>query len=162
VPLKPLADGQGAFALSTKGFILSIGRTIVPVFFNSTGPYNQAMKPYRTLNKTGFLPAAIAAGFLLLAVFSHWPYSFYVLMRLTVCGIAVYLAHESFVAGRTVWVWVLGAVAVLFNPILPVRMHRSDWSTLDIIASSIFVLWVIAFFLRDRKWLSKPNNTDGQ
>jgi hypothetical protein len=117
---------------------------------------------YRTLNKTGFIPAALAAGFLLLAVSSHWPYSFYVLMRLTVCAISIYLTHKSFGAGRTVWVWVLGAVAVLFNPVLPMRMHRSDWSTLDLIAASIFVLWVITSLLRDRNGLLRSKATDGK
>ena len=67
----------------------------------------------RILNKTGLLPAALAAGFLLLAVSSHWPYSFYVLMRLTVCAIAIHLAHKSFVAGTTMRGWIIGAVAVL-------------------------------------------------
>lgn len=106
---------------------------------------------YRTHSKTGLFPAALAAGFLLLAVSSRWPYSFYVLMRLTVCAIAIYLAHSSFVAGRTVWVLALGAVAVLFNPVLPMRMHRSDWSTLDMIGASVFVLWAIVSLLQVRK-----------
>jgi hypothetical protein len=110
-----------------------------------------AGKPLRTLSKTGVFPAALAAGFLLLAVSSHWRYSFYVLMRLTVCAIAIYLAHKSFVAGRTVWVLALGAVAVLFNPVRPIRMRRSDWSTLDVIAASVFILWVMASLQRDRK-----------
>jgi hypothetical protein len=73
---------------------------------------------YRTLSKTGFFAAALAAAFLLFAISSHWRYSFYIIMRLTVCTIAIYLAYNSFVAGRVLWGLTLGAVAALFNPVL--------------------------------------------
>lgn len=98
----------------------------------------------------GDLPSALAAGFLLIAVSSHWPYFFYVLMRFTVCGSAVYLAHRSLAETRPPWPWILGAVAVLFNPILPVRMHRSDWSSIDVITAFIFLLWLVLSILRNR------------
>jgi len=113
-------------------------------------------------NRPDFVVAAVAAGFRLLAVSSHWPYSFYVLMRITVCAIAIYLGYNSFVAGRTMWVWVLGSVAVLFNPVLPIRMHRSDLRTLDMIGASIFILWVIATLVRDRSGLVRSDDKDGK
>jgi hypothetical protein len=50
---------------------------------------------YRIVNKTGFLPAVLTTGFLVLAVNSNWSHFFYVLMRLTVCTIGVYLAHNG-------------------------------------------------------------------
>jgi hypothetical protein len=106
---------------------------------------------YRSINKSGFLPATIAATFLILAVSSHWPYFFYVLMRLTVCAIAAYLAHSYFVAARKLWLWVFGAVAILFNPVVPMRMHRSDWSVLDMISASVFVVWMVASLIGGRK-----------
>ncbi|WP_414633329.1 DUF6804 family protein [Acidisarcina polymorpha] len=111
------------------------------------------MLGYKALRRTDFVPALVVAGFLLLAIPSHWPYVFYVLLRLTVCAIGLYLARTSFLAGRTVWVWIFGVVAVVFNPILSMRMHRSDWSTLDMIVAAIFILWVIASIMRDRKGL---------
>lgn len=111
---------------------------------------------YRTLKKGEFVPALVAAGFLLLAAASHWPYAFYILLRVTVCVIGLYLARNSFVAGRTLWVWVFGAVAVVFNPILPMRMHRSDWSILNMIAAALFILWVVASIVRGRKGVGHP------
>jgi len=108
---------------------------------------------HKALRKTAFVPALVAAGFLLLAASSLWPYAFYVLLRVTVCAIGLYLARTSFLAGKTMWVWVFGAVAVVFNPILPMRMHRSDWSTLNVIAAGIFIVWVIASIVRDKKGL---------
>jgi hypothetical protein len=107
-------------------------------------------------------PALFAAAFLVLAVSSHWPYAFYVLMRLTVCAISLYLAHNSSTSGRVFWVWVLGAVALLFNPIFPMRMHRSDWSYLNMIAASLLALWAITSLVGDRKGSPGPEQTYGK
>lgn len=105
----------------------------------------------RFFERDGFIAALVAAAFLLLAAFSHWPYSFYVLLRLTICAIALYLAHNAFTAERKVWVWVFGALAVLFNPVIPMRMHRSDWSNINVIAAVIFVVWIAASLMRSRE-----------
>jgi hypothetical protein len=107
------------------------------------------------------LDTTLAAAFLLFAISSHWRYSFYITMRLTVCTIAVYLAYTSFVSGRALWGLALSAVAVLFNPVLPMRMRRSDWGPIDMIAASVFVLWMIASLLRSRKAARRPNDDDG-
>lgn len=122
---------------------------------SSTGSEGARLFGYRTLSITGFFSAALAAAFLLFAISSHWRYSFYIVMRLTVCTTAVYLAYSSVVAGRTLWGLAFGAIAVLFNPVFPTRMHRSDWSTLDMIAAAVFVLWMIAYLQRSRKGRSK-------
>ena len=104
----------------------------------------------RFLERDGFIAALVAAAFLLLAAFSHWPYFFYVLLRVTVCAIALYLAHNAFTVQRKAWMWVFGAVAVLFNPVFPMRMHRSDWSNINVIAAVIFVAWIAASLMRSR------------
>jgi hypothetical protein len=96
------------------------------------------------------IPALVAAGFLLLAAFSHWPYFVYVLLRLTICAVALYLANIDLKAKRKIWVWSFGAIAVLFNPVIPMRMHRSDWGNLNMIAASVFALWIAASLMRSR------------
>lgn len=89
---------------------------------------------YRTLA----LAAAAAA---LLALFG-WPYGYYQLLRFGVCAVAVYgavLAHRSENAG---WTWALGALAVLFNPVVPVFFDRGVWAVLDVLAAVVLVLSV--------------------
>jgi hypothetical protein len=81
----------------------------------------------------------LAAAFLLLAVTSHWPYSFYVLLRVTICTIAVYSAYQA-TERKSAWAWIYGAVAVLFNPIIPIHMARSDWSRIDALTAIIFAV----------------------
>lgn len=84
---------------------------------------------------TSKLPAIIPAALLLGAVFGHWPYGFYTLMRFVVCGCAIYLAVNANRGGSGAWPWIMGGIAVLFNPIVPVRMHRSDWQIVDLVAA---------------------------
>jgi hypothetical protein len=105
----------------------------------------------QALKRNELVPALVAAVFLLLAAISRWPYVFYILLRLTVCAIGLYLARTAHTTKRMFWVWVFGAIAVTFNPILPLRMHRSDWSTLNVISATIFVAWVITSILQNRK-----------
>jgi len=96
-----------------------------------------------TIGRTGQLQASltsvIPAALLLSAVYGRWPYSVYILMRIVVCGCAIYLALRSTRTGRTAWVWILGGMAVLFNPVLPIRMHRSDWQVVDFISAAVLV-----------------------
>ena len=64
---------------------------------------------------------------LLLALFPL-PYGYYTLLRIVVCGAAAYLAYRSFSASRrvTTWVLVLGALALLFNPLIPVHLEQGN------------------------------------
>jgi hypothetical protein len=107
------------------------------------------LRDWRTHWKASYLPAVFAATFLVLAVSSHWPYFFYILMRLTICGASIYLSRNSFLLGSKLWPWVFGGMAVLFNPILPMRMHRSDWSMIDLLAAVAFLLWPISELIRN-------------
>jgi hypothetical protein len=85
----------------------------------------------------------VAAVFLLVAAISRWPYVFYILLRLKVCAIGLYLARTAHTTKRMVWVWLFGAIAVRFNPIPPLRMHCSERSTLNLISATILFAWVI-------------------
>ncbi len=83
-------------------------------------------------------PALASIAFLLLAAVGGWRYGFYTLLRLVVCGSAIYLAVQANKLRKSAWVWVMGGTAVLFNPLVPVRVHRSDWQVLDFIGAVVF------------------------
>jgi hypothetical protein len=94
-------------------------------------------------------PVLISIVLLLVAAFGRWPYSFYVLTRLIVCGSAAYLAVGAYRAGKGFWLWVMGGVAVLFNPILPVRMRRHDWQPFDLLAALLFGVYLVVASRRE-------------
>jgi hypothetical protein len=83
-----------------------------------------------------------ALALLLLAAGDHFPYGFYILLRFVVCGTALFFASEAYRRGRELWLWVLGALAVLFNPLVPVRMRRQDWELFDVLGAMLLTVAV--------------------
>lgn len=88
---------------------------------------------------------------LLLAVLLDWPYAYYVLLRLLVCAVSVYSAIDVYRRNPGFWVWAFAANAVLFNPVLPVRMEQSDWEIVNLGDALFFASWMVSSFFRDRK-----------
>ena len=65
---------------------------------------------------------------LLAAAEGRYPYSFYMALRTAATVGGVYWVVRVYQAGPRGWMWAFLAVALLLNPILPVRMHRQDCS----------------------------------
>lgn len=82
----------------------------------------------------------VPAAMLLLAV-APLPYGYYTLLRLIVCGSCAYLAltHHGR-EGFSPWVCALAAVALLFNPIVPVHLSKEVWVPIDLAAASFIAL----------------------
>ena len=75
----------------------------------------------------------------------HWPYGFCTVLPLVVYCCSIYLALKANRAGSAAWTWVLGGMALAFNPILPLRLDRSDWRVVDLIAAAIFLVFVAKY-----------------
>jgi hypothetical protein len=99
----------------------------------------------RNQRLAGKLPAIIPALLLLAAVFGRWPYGFYTVMRLVVCGCSVYLAVKANGMRNVAWTWIMGGMAVVFNPILPIRIHRSGWQVVDALAAGTLFVFVALY-----------------
>jgi hypothetical protein len=80
-------------------------------------------------------PFVVAIVSLVLGIPPIWPYGYYVLLRLIVCGVAVYGAMQANSQQRMGWVWALGTTAVLFNPLIPVHLTKDAWVLIDLIAA---------------------------
>ena len=74
---------------------------------------------------------------LLVALNPELPYGYYQFMRVVVTIAAAYGAYVAFSHDRTSWVWILGIIAVLFNPIAPIHLDRETWIIPDIVAAII-------------------------
>lgn len=74
---------------------------------------------------------------LLAAIPPVWPYAYYMLLRLFVCGVAI---GAIVVLGQRnrglVAAFVL--VALLFNPVIPVQLTKGIWATVDFIVAILF------------------------
>lgn len=82
----------------------------------------------------------VAAGFLFVALLSGLPYGYFTLMRFVVCAVGVYLAYKTYEENEeSLWPWMFGFVAVLFNPILPIHLERGQWEVIDLVAGTFLV-----------------------
>jgi membrane associated rhomboid family serine protease len=81
----------------------------------------------------------LVAMILLVAAEGKYPYGFYMVLRTVATVGGAYWAVRVYQVGLRGWMWGFLAVAFLLNPILPVRMQRSQWQPID--------LWLGIFLL---------------
>lgn len=78
-----------------------------------------------------------AAGLICIAAVFPLPYGFYTFVRLVVSIASIFAAIE--LKNEENFIWVLfGAVALLFNPIVPVHLDRGLWFPIDLIVGGSF------------------------
>ncbi len=91
----------------------------------------------------------IAAVTLVFAAAEKQPDSFYTLLRWVCCAVFAYSAVTSFQMKRMLWLWIFGALAVLFNPIFPALQDRSllivaDWFSIGAVVIAASVFWKVS------------------
>ena len=89
-----------------------------------------------TYNKTPAIITIIA----LLVALGDLPYGYYQLLRFIVCGVGIYAAYTAHSLKRTSWVWLMGIIALIFNPIISFHLDRDLWQVLDVLAAIIFIV----------------------
>ena len=84
---------------------------------------------------------------LIIAIFADMPYDFYVLLRVLVfvTCIACAVALRKNQSG-TAWLWVMVAIAVTYNPLLPVHLERETWEWIN--AATIPAFCLLCFLIR--------------
>ena len=88
---------------------------------------------------------------LLAAAEGRYPYSFYMALRTAATVGGVYWVVRVYQAGPRGWMWAFLAVALLLNPILPVRMHRQDWQPIDLVLGLLLLGWSGYWLYRTRR-----------
>ncbi|HEX7887340.1 MAG TPA: DUF6804 family protein [Phenylobacterium sp.] len=87
------------------------------------------------------LPTALwaAPAVLLVVAIGPWPYGFYTLLRLAVCGAAGYLACALIRRSPGLWLgWAFVGLALLYNPVIRVHLDRYTWVFLNLASAVLF------------------------
>ena len=84
--------------------------------------------------------SAISIIMLFLAIPTFWAYGYYVLLRWVVTISAVFLLSLAYESKKTFWLFLMGIVAILFNPIIPVHLDKETWVIIDIIVAVLFLV----------------------
>jgi len=95
----------------------------------------------------------VAIAFLLGALLDN-PYSYYQFLRWIILAVGAYSAYLAYESDKKVWMWILGLIALLFNPIIPFHFERETWQIIDVIVAAIFL---ISMFQRRKNINIKQN-----
>lgn len=95
------------------------------------------------------IPTTISILILLAGIPDFFPYGFYTLLRLVVCGTSCYIAFFAFEGQRKIIAYITGFIALLFNPIIPIHLDKELWAIIDFIAAIYLSLTI--FILRSSK-----------
>ncbi len=77
-------------------------------------------------------------GAMLLLAIADLPYGYYTFLRIIVtivAGITAFIASEQ---ENKTWMILFGAVAILFNPIIPIYLDKDTWLIIDVIVAILF------------------------
>ena len=92
----------------------------------------------RELLKYKNIVSVVSIIMLLLAIPTFWPYGYYILLRWVVALSAVFLLWAAYNLKKTFWLFSMGIVVILFNPIVPVHLDKETWVIIDFIAAILF------------------------
>ncbi len=81
----------------------------------------------------------LATAVFALAAIADLPHTYYLFLRWAVCAVSVVSAFQMHRMKSQGWVWILGAVAILFNPFIPVHFEKSTWRVLDAATGVVFL-----------------------
>jgi len=81
----------------------------------------------------------IAAIFLFVAI-GNFPYSYYIILRFIICGVSICGIWYAYKVRKFLWLWVFSAIAVLFNPIIPIHLKKEAWIIVDLAVIIIFLI----------------------
>lgn len=95
-----------------------------------------------------WIPQAIAILMLLWAMYPENPYGYYVLLRVICCALFMYLCFASIRLKVSIWAWILGVTAFVYNPIIPLHLNRDLWTVVNII--TVIIATVSIFTLRGK------------
>jgi hypothetical protein len=82
----------------------------------------------------------ISGGLLLLGIPTGWPYSYYILLRWIISIASIFIAYSFYNSKLQAWALIFGAVAILFNPIVPIYFAKSTWVIFDFIGACLFFI----------------------
>jgi pSer/pThr/pTyr-binding forkhead associated (FHA) protein len=96
-----------------------------------------------------WIPQLVSILLLLIAFDTGNPYAYYTLLRWICCGCFTYLAFTALDRGKSEWAWILGVLALLYNPIWPLHLTRQMWTSINVATIGLAVVSVMALRPRD-------------
>jgi len=91
--------------------------------------------------------------FMLLLAIPRLPYGYYILLRWVVSLTALFSTWVAYEYKYKFWVFMMGGIAILFNPIIPVHLTKGIWVVTDIVVAILFLVSI--FKIKPKRELPK-------
>jgi len=91
--------------------------------------------------------------FMLFLAIPKLPYGYYTLLRWVVTISALLSVWVAYNSEDTFWVFLMGGIAILFNPIIPVYLTKDIWVIIDVIVAILFLVSI--FKIKSKRELPK-------
>ena len=67
------------------------------------------------------------------------PYGYYIFLRIAVTGLGGITAYLRYTSGKRDWMlWSFVAVAILFNPFIPIHLTKEIWMVFNVMTAGLF------------------------
>ncbi len=77
--------------------------------------------------------------FMLFGAIAEWPYGYYTILRWITCIASILVVLQAFEKNIDWAKAVFIVIVILFNPLAPIYLSRSIWTSLDIITGILFI-----------------------
>jgi lysylphosphatidylglycerol synthetase-like protein (DUF2156 family) len=118
-----------------------------PIYERATGenasppaaaPMPNLVAPEPLRGRPVLLPAVLAGVLLLIAV-APLEYGFYTALRIAVTAAAIWVAVAAVRSRQVGWAVVAAALAILFNPLIPVWLSKGVWIPIDLVGAALMI-----------------------
>jgi hypothetical protein len=86
---------------------------------------------------------------LLIATSNGLLYGYYTFLRWAICITSILVGYAAYRLEKIGWVFIFGAVAILFNPIAPIYLNKDTWVIIDMGVAILFLISM--FFIKEKK-----------
>ncbi len=97
------------------------------------------------------IPSIVVMILLFIAIFPIEEYGYYILLRWIVCLTAIYIAYFSYEAEKIYLTWVMGIIALIFNPLIPFYLGKDIWIVVDFIVAIVFGINIFIFKRKNKR-----------
>lgn len=88
-------------------------------------------------------PAMLVAAVAVAVGFANLPYGYYMLLRLFLCGVSLFLLFGTRLSLEHWQRWCLGGFAILYNPVLPIWIgDKGLWEVLNV--ATVIFFWFVS------------------
>jgi len=87
---------------------------------------------------------------LLIATLPIQEYLYYQILRWVVCLFSVFMAVIASSVKKKGPMWTMGIIAIIFNPIIPIRLDKETWVIVDFASAVIYLINIFIFSFK--KW----------